>query len=84
MYRIFAEETVVYLFSGRKIKIEHFEKLKGGYTLNKEGKAVLIEALNRTLDETIRYRGRNIQKRNIIQFECHAIANGLIQKTEDR
>jgi len=84
MFRIFAEETVVYLFSGRKIKIEHFEKLKGGYTLNKEGKAVLIEALNRTLDETIRYRGRNIQKRNIIQFECHAIANGLIQKTEDR
>ena len=84
MYRIFAEETVVYLFSGRKMKIEHFEKLKGGYTLNKEGKAVLIEALNRTLDETIRYRGRNIQKRNIIQFECHSIANGLIQKTENR
>jgi CRISPR-associated protein Cas1 len=79
MFRIFAEETVVYLFSGRKIKVEYFDKVKAGFTLNKEGKAVLIEALNKTLDETMRYRGRNIQKRNIIQFECHSIANGLIK-----
>jgi len=79
VFRIFAEETVVYLFSGRKVKVEHFDDMKGGYTLNKEGKAVLIEALNKTLDETIRYRGRNIQKRNIIQFECHSIANNLIK-----
>jgi CRISPR-associated protein Cas1 len=80
MFRIFAEETVVYLFSGRKIKVEYFEKLKGGYTLNKEGKAILIEALNNTFDETIRYRGRNIKRRNSIQFECHAIANKLIKE----
>jgi CRISPR-associated protein Cas1 len=80
MFRIFAEETVVHLFSGRKVKVEHFDEVKGGYTLNKEGKAVLIEALNKTLDDTMRYRGRNIQKRNIIQFECHAIANNLIKE----
>ena len=79
MFRIFAEETVVYLFSGRKVKLEHFEGVKGGFTLNKDGKAVLIEALNKTLDESIRYKGRNIQKRNIIQFECHSIANSLIK-----
>jgi len=79
MFRIFAEETVVYLFSGRKIKVEYFDEVKGGFTLNKEGKAVLIEALNSTLDETMRYKGRNIQKRNIIQFECHSIANRLIK-----
>lgn len=79
MFRIFAEETVVYLFSGRKVKVEYFDKVKGGLTLNKEGKALLIEALNKTLDETVRYRGRNIQKRNIIQFECHRIANELIK-----
>jgi CRISPR-associated protein Cas1 len=79
MFRVFAEETVVYLFSGRKVKVEYFDEVKGGYTLNKEGKAVLIEALNRTLDETIRYKGRNIQKRNIIQFESHSIANRLIK-----
>lgn len=79
MFRIFAEETVVYLFSGRKVKVEYFDEVKGGFTLNKDGKAVLIEALNKTLDESIRYKGRNIQKRNIIQFECHSIANGLIK-----
>jgi CRISPR-associated protein Cas1 len=58
----------------------NIEKLKGGYTLNKEGKAILIEALNNTFDETIRYRGRNIKRRNSIQFECHAIANKLIKE----
>lgn len=79
MFRIFAEEPVVYLFSGRRVKVEYFDEVKGGYTLNKEGKAVLIEALNKTLDETIRYKGRNIQRRNIIQFECHAVANRLIK-----
>lgn len=79
MFRIFAEETVVYLFSGRKVKVEYFDEVKGGFTLNKDGKAVLIEALNKTLDETVRYRGRNIQRRNIIQFECHSIANNLIK-----
>jgi hypothetical protein len=25
----------------------------------------------------VRYRGRNIKNRNIIQFECHRIANDL-------
>jgi CRISPR-associated protein Cas1 len=81
MFRIFAEEPVVYLFSGRKVKVEHFDKVKGGFNLNKEGKALLIEAINKTLDETMRYKGRNIQKKNIIQFECHSIANGLIKET---
>lgn len=79
MFRIFAEETVTFLFTGRKVKVEHFDALKGGFTLNKDGKAVLIEALNKTFDETVRYRGRNIQKRNTIQFECHSIANNLIK-----
>jgi CRISPR-associated protein Cas1 len=80
MFRIFAEETVVFLFTGRKIKVEYFDEVKGGFTLNKEGKAILIQALNENLDETIRYKGRNIQKRNVIQFECHSIANNLIKE----
>lgn len=80
MFRIFAEETVVYLFSGRKVKVEHFDEVKGGFTLNKDGKALLIEALNKTLDETVRYKGRNIQKRNVVQFECHSVANRMIKE----
>lgn len=78
MFRIFAEQTVVYLLSQRKIKKECFDSAKGGLTLNKEGKAVLIEGLNNVLEKRVRYRGRNIKNRDIIQFECHRIANQLI------
>jgi CRISPR-associated protein Cas1 len=83
MFRIFAEESVVYLLSQRKIKKEYFDPIKGGVTLNKEGKAILIEALNNILEKTVRYGGRNIKNRDIIQFECHRIANNLIKKKEN-
>ena len=73
------DETVFFLFSGRKVKKDHFDKVRGGLTLNKEGKVVLLQALNETFDKSIRYRGRNIKNRNIIQFECHRIANQLIK-----
>ncbi len=78
-FRIWVDETVIKLFAGRKVKQEHFERLKNGYVLNKEGKALLIGALNSFLDESIRYRRRNIKRDDIIQFECHRIANLLIK-----
>lgn len=80
-FRIWAEETVINLFAGRRVKQEYFDKLENGYTLNKEGKAVLIEALTAFLDESIRYGGRNIKRGDVIQFECHRIANSLIKGT---
>lgn len=85
-FRILTEETVIYLFSQRKVKKDYFDKIKNGLSLNKDGKVILIEALNNTFEKSVRYRGRNIKNKNIIQFECHRIANGLIreQKTEDR
>lgn len=79
MFRILAEQTVVYLFSQRKVKKEQFDKFKNGLSLNEQGKRVLIEELDRTFEKTVRYRGRNIKNRNIIQFECHRIANDLIK-----
>lgn len=78
-YRIWADETIIKLFAGRDVKQEHFDKLENGFTLNKDGKAVLISAFNTFLDESIRYGGRNIKRGDIIQFECHKIANELIQ-----
>jgi len=78
-FRIWADETVINLFAGRKVKQEHFDKLKNGFTLNKDGKALLIEDLSKFLDESIRYSSRNIKREDIIQFECHRIANGLIK-----
>lgn len=84
-YRIWADELVVNLFASRKVKVEHFDKIPNGLTLNKEGKAVLITDFTSFMDESIRYRGRNIKRDKIIQFDCHRIANKLIgDKDETR
>ena len=79
-YRIWADETVIGLFSARKIKQSQFDKLSNGLTLNKEGKAVLIETFTDYLDTAIRYRGRNITRRDSIQFDLHRIANDLLEQ----
>ncbi|MBC7362582.1 MAG: CRISPR-associated endonuclease Cas1 [Candidatus Aminicenantes bacterium] len=81
-YRIWADEVVVNLFAARKVKLEYFDKIPNGLTLNKEGKAVLLTEFNSFMDESIRYKGRNIKRNNIIQFDCHRIANQLIGKEE--
>ena len=78
-FRIWADETIIKIFAGREVKQEHFDKLENGFTLNKEGKALLISAFSSFLDESIRYGGRNIKRGDIIQFECHKIANGMIK-----
>ncbi len=79
-YRIWADEVVFSLFASRKVKVEYFEKIPNGLILNKEGKAVLLNEFLRYMDESIRYRGRNIKRSNIIQFDCHSLANLLIGK----
>jgi len=82
IFRAFVDETVVHLFSKRQVKEEYFDKIQNnGLSLNKEGKAVLIEALNETFENTINYKGRNIKMKNVIQFECHRIANKLVKQT---
>ncbi|MDW7732696.1 MAG: CRISPR-associated endonuclease Cas1 [Methanolobus sp.] len=79
MYRVHVDRTVVNLFSKRKVKEEYFDSIPNGLSLNKEGKAVLIQSLNEVLDQTINYHGRNIKIRNTIQRDCHKIANSLIK-----
>lgn len=80
IYRIYVDRTVVNLFSKRKVNDDLFDTIPNGLTLNKEGKAVLIQALNDALDKSITYCGRNIKVRNTIQYDCHRIANSLIKK----
>lgn len=81
-YRIWADETVVNLFASRKVKVEYFDEIPNGFTLNKEGKTVLLTDFNAFMDESIRYRGKNIKRNNIIQFDCHKIANQLIKERD--
>lgn len=82
-YRYLADSTVFYLFSGRRVKQEYFDTIPGGLSLNKEGKAVLMGSFNELLEKAVRYRGRNIKHRDIIQFECHRLANKLLGKKGD-
>ncbi len=79
LYRIHADRTVVNLFSKRQIKEEYFETIPNGLSLNKDGKAVLIQSLNETLDQSMNYNGRNVKIRNILEHDCHKIANSLIK-----
>jgi len=65
------------------VKDEFFEQLEQGLGLSKDGKAALIEAVNKSLDEPVLYRGRNVKTRNTIQMECHRIANSLIRPGQE-
>nr|WP_048181274.1 CRISPR-associated endonuclease Cas1 [Methanosarcina sp. MTP4] len=80
MYRVYADRTVFNLFSRKQVKESFFDEIPKGMTLNREGKAVLITAVNETFEKSITYYGRNIKIGNIIQFDCHRIANNLIKK----
>lgn len=81
-FRIYGDETVLYLFTGKKIKDEFFDFGDQAVSLNQKGKPVVVEAMNRHLDESIRYRRRNVKRRYIIQHEAHRMANVLLAETE--
>ncbi|PWJ57272.1 CRISPR-associated protein Cas1 [Dyadobacter jejuensis] len=80
-YRIYADEVVFRLFSGKKVNKSHIDELAAGVSLNKEGKALLIMALNEFLDnQPIRHGGKNMSRSTIIQYDAHNFGNRLIGK----
>ena len=81
IFRTHVDETVIFLFTKRKVKSVYFDEIKGGMSLNKEGKAVLIEALNQTFEKSVKYKGRKIKIRDTIQFRLHEIANEFIKRS---
>lgn len=79
-YRVYAEEVVFKLFSAKKINDAHTNKITNGYSLNAEGKNLLMQALLRFLEEgKIRYNGRNQTRANAMQMDAHQFANQLIK-----
>jgi CRISPR-associated protein Cas1 len=83
-YRIFVETTVFRLFSAKKINKAHTDDITNGVSLNKEGKELLINALNTYMEsETIRYKGRNQTRANAMQQDAHTFANTLIGNKTD-
>lgn len=82
MYRVYIDRFVFRLFATKKVKSEHFDEIEGGFYLNKEGKALLISEYNKDMESTVKYRGRDIQLQNIIQFDCHNLANKILTGDE--
>lgn len=78
-FRIFAEKPIFHLFSGKKVKKDHTEKIANGVRVTKEGKALIIENFNKYFDdEKVRYKNKNRSRSIIIQYEAHRFANELI------
>lgn len=83
MYRGYMDYIVFTLFSKRKVRLDMFEDvIGGGYWLNKTGKQLLIENVNNKFEDRIKYKGRMIKLKNIIQFDCHNIANRILKEVE--
>jgi len=80
-YRIYADEVVFKLFSAKKVNDSHSDEITNGFSLNTEGKNLLMQSLMKFLDEEkIRYNGRNQTRMNAMQMDAHQFANKLIGK----
>jgi CRISPR-associated protein Cas1 len=77
-FRIYGEQVIVYLFTGKKMKDEYYDASEEAVSLNQKGKPVVVEAMNKHLEETIRYRRKNVKRRHILQHEAHRLANILL------
>jgi len=82
-FRPYIDEVVIKLITTRQIKQAYFDEIPDGYILNKAGKQILIPAVNDFFEESIRYRGRNIQRKHTIQYECHRIANDWLGREDE-
>lgn len=83
-YRAWADKVVFTLFSGKKVNQAHADPITGGFTLNAEGKKLLMEAYNEYLEnDVIRYRGRNRTRATILLLEAHRFAQEILGKSSD-
>jgi CRISPR-associated protein Cas1 len=82
-YRYWADKTVFTLFSGKKVNQQHTDVITGGYSLNTEGKKLLMEAYNEYLEnDIIRYRGRNRSRATILLLDAHRLAQKLLSDSD--
>lgn len=84
MYRGYMDEIIFKLFSKRQVKKDMFDEIEGGFWLNKEGKTLLISAVNERFAEKIKYKGRSIELKNVIEMDCHVIANRILEEVKNK
>lgn len=80
-FRVFADQVAVYFFTGKTAKPAFFDSRPQSCTLNDTGKPLVIDALNRHLEEKVRYRKRNVKRKHLIRQEAHRLANILLEGT---
>ncbi len=66
------------------MKDEYFDAGEEAVSLNTKGKPVVVEAMNKHLDETVRYRRKNVKRRYIVQHEAHRLANILLAEEGEK
>lgn len=83
-YRIYAEKTVFQLFSAKKVNQQHTSAITNGFTLNKEGKMLLVETFMQFIDkDQFKHNNQNQTRLNALQIDAHQFANSLIQKNTE-
>jgi CRISPR-associated protein Cas1 len=84
-YRAWADKVVFTLFSGKKVNQGHTDSISGGFSLNAEGKKLLMEAYNEYLEnDVIRYQNRNRTRATILLLNAYRLAQEILGKhTED-
>jgi CRISPR-associated protein Cas1 len=83
-FRIYGEQTAVYLFTGKKMKDEYFDSREHSVSLNTKGKPIVVEAMNKHMEETVRYRRKNVKRKYILQHEAHRLANILLADEDEK
>ncbi len=66
------------------MKNDHFDAKEEAVSLNRADKPVVVEAMNKHLDESVRYRRKNVKRRFIVQHEAHQLANLLLADSGEK
>ena len=53
---------------------------EGGTYLNQEGKKVVIEEINQMMSRRVRYKGKVMAMKTILQYDCHEIAKRILEE----
>ena len=78
-YRYFCWETVFNIFSRKLVNNSHFSSDTNSILLSKEGKNLIVTSLIEKPRKKVNYNGRYIENIAVIQYECHQIANVLLE-----
>lgn len=78
-FRIDAERITFHLFTRKLVNDKMVDKIKDGYTLNKEGKKLLFDSRSQYYDKTVIFGKKKMKRKSLLQAFCHKFANELLE-----